>query len=119
MLGAKDKDIRIATENALAKTQNPESASKPFEHLSNPNSEQYTKAIRFLSLTDILIYLPPEFASHLVTALVQDAVEYALTVIDAPPDNDIFLAVAALQDRFEPDIQGLFKCYLKICESAA
>ncbi|MCA9922550.1 MAG: hypothetical protein KC421_09265 [Anaerolineales bacterium] len=116
LLEAEEKNVRIATENALTKIKKPESASNLFEELSNPNSEQYTKAIGFLSLTDILIYLPPKYASHLVTALVQDTVEYALTTDDVLP-NDLLVAVAAIQDRFEPDIAGLFKCYVEICKS--
>jgi hypothetical protein len=119
LLEAVDKEVRIATERALAKAENPESISQFFDELSNPHSEQYTKAEKLLSLTEILIYLPPEFASRLVTALVYDAVEFALTVIDAPPGNEILRAVGALQNRFEPDVNGLFKCYLKICESPA
>jgi hypothetical protein len=66
---------------------------------------------------EILPYLPPELASRWVTELFREAVHYALTVIDAPPGNDIVRNVAAMRDRFVPDIQGLFECYWELWQS--
>lgn len=66
---------------------------------------------------DILLYLPVDLVPPLVTALFRDAVEYAATMIDAPPGNDIVRTVAALSE-FEPEIQGLFECYQECWKSS-
>ena len=112
-----NEDVRIATERALAEAKNPESISQFFDEWLHADYGQYRKQDRLLSPTEFLIYLPTKPASRIVTVLVEEAVEYALTIHDAPPGNEILLAVARLQKRFEPDVNGLFKCYLKICES--
>lgn len=65
---------------------------------------------------DLIPYLPNDLATDLVTALFGEAVDYALTVIDAPPGNDI-VANIALCDRFTPDTRGLFFSYCELWTS--
>jgi hypothetical protein len=140
-----DRDVRIATERALAQAKNPESISQFVDEWLHPyrraiaimsgsiglrpgavtrrsagtggTSKTHTWPKGLLYPTAFLIYLPSRLTSLFVTILVEDAVEYALTVQEAPPGNEIWGAVAVLGKRFEPDVNGLFECYLKICES--
>jgi hypothetical protein len=66
---------------------------------------------------NLIPYLPQALASRLVSRLFRDAVEYALTVIDAPPGNDIVLGIADLQEPFQPEIRELFLSYAELWAS--
>ena len=65
---------------------------------------------------DLISYLPSDLAADLVNALFKDAVEYALTMIDAPPGNEIVQNIA-LCERFTPDVRGLFPSYCRLWTS--
>ena len=99
-------------EGASAPPSDPDLQSLAAEVVRQMHEQGYLDEVvsRTSFRSDLIPYLPDELASHLVTELFRFAVDYALTVNDAPPGNDIVQNIA-LRQRFTPDVRGLFEAY--------